>query len=268
MAGTPDDGSTRSVFRLLCDEYTLFLRRTGSSKSFADRLVEKYLGEGERDRDGRIRYKILEIHALPGGLTPSPYDGDFWHSYPERNIRCEISSWDSSAHWTGPASAVWREFDGRETADYKIIGIKLNHDIVLEFLDSAGLHERTQSDKPSQKSSAAPTKAPAQIKAKPRLRAKPKPRPNGERNASTVTRPFRISPERNSRPELTNIDPGSMRAFGKQARIIGRALRCQRATARWGALSTTFSTKLRNAPRITPSEKAPFQALIHTDSRK
>jgi len=174
MAGTPDDGSTRSVFRLLCDEYTLFLRRTGSSKSFADRLVEKYLGEGERDRDGRIRYKILEIHALPGGLTPSPYDGDFWHSYPERNIRCEISSWDSSAHWTGPASAVWREFDGRETADYKIIGIKLNHDIVLEFLDSAGLHERTQSDKPSQKSSAAPTKAPAQIKAKTKAKSKAK----------------------------------------------------------------------------------------------
>ena len=77
MAGTSDDGITPSVFRLLCDEYALFLRRTGSSKPFADRLVEKYLEEGERDRDGRIRYKILEVHALPGGLTPSPYDGDF-----------------------------------------------------------------------------------------------------------------------------------------------------------------------------------------------
>jgi len=146
MAGTPDDDITPSVFRLLCDEYALFLRRTGSSKPFADRLVEKYLEEGERDRDGRIRYKILEVHALPGGLTPSPYDGDFWRSYPERGIRCDIKPWDSEAHWTGTTSAAWKEFDGREVADYRVIGIRLNHDIVLEFLESAGLHERTQSD--------------------------------------------------------------------------------------------------------------------------
>jgi hypothetical protein len=157
MAGTSDDGSTPSVFRLLCDEYALFLRRTGSSKKFADRLVEKYLEEGERDRDGRIRYKILEVHALPGGLTPSPYDGDFWRSHPERDINCTIESWDSSAHWTGPTSAKWREFDGREVADYKIVGIKLNHDIVVEFLDSAGLlYERTQSDEPETSSKPSP----------------------------------------------------------------------------------------------------------------
>jgi|SRR6516165_9887590 len=146
MAGTSDDGSTLPVFRLLCDEYAFVLRLVGSSNRFAYRLIERFLQGGERDRDGRVRYKLYEVTALPGGLTPSPYDGDFWCSYPERGIRCAIEPWNCFAHWTGPGSAAWKEFDGRDSADYQVVGIKLNHDIFLEFLGSAGLYERTQSD--------------------------------------------------------------------------------------------------------------------------
>ena len=145
MAGTDNDNST---FRLLCDEYALFLRLTRSSKDFANKLVQRFLEEGERDRDGRIRYKLWEIEVLPGGVTPSPYDGDFWRSYPERGIRCDIKPWDSAAHWTGPTSAMWKEFDGREVANYRVSGIRLNHDIVLAFLESAGLGQ-TEPGEPS-----------------------------------------------------------------------------------------------------------------------
>ena len=60
MAGTDDDNST---FRKLCDEYALFLRLTRSSKYYANKLVQRFLEEGERDRDGRIRYKICLIES-------------------------------------------------------------------------------------------------------------------------------------------------------------------------------------------------------------
>jgi len=147
MAGRNDDSST---FRLLCDEYALFLRLTGSSDKLADKLVRRFLEEGERDHAGRIRYKIWEIEALPGGLTPGPYDGAFWRSDPGRGINCTIEPWNSSARWTGPVSARWKEFDGREVADYQVSGIRLNHDIVLEFLESAGLPSgQTEPGEPS-----------------------------------------------------------------------------------------------------------------------
>ena len=201
MAGTPDDDITPSVFRLLCDEYALFLRRTGSSKSFADRLVEKYLEEGERDRDGRIRYKILEVHALPGGLTPSPYHGDFWRSYPERGIKCVIKPWDSEARWTGPASSAWKEFDGREVADYRVIGIRLNHDIVLEFLESAGLHERTQFDE-----SEIGSTQPLPPESPPPPQPAPSPSPPAE-TASTVPAASQAETSQSARSEPAEATP-------------------------------------------------------------
>jgi len=143
VAPASDDGP---AFRLLSVEYALFLRRTNSSNKLAMRLVQRFLEEGERDQDGRIRYKLWEVTALPGGLTPSPYDGDFWRSYPERGIRCIIEPWDSAARWTGPVSATWKEFDGRQTADYRVLGIRLNHAVALEFLESAGMPEWAQSN--------------------------------------------------------------------------------------------------------------------------
>ena len=95
-------------------------------------------------------------------MTPSPYDGDFWRSYPERGIRCDIKPWDSAAHWTGPTSATWKEFDGREVADYQVSGIRLNHDIVLEFLESAGLPLRqTEPGEPSAERTPEPESEPA-----------------------------------------------------------------------------------------------------------
>jgi hypothetical protein len=140
MAETDDDDTT---FPLLRDEYPLFLKAAGQSEKFATKLVEQFLGGGERDHfDGRLCYKLWLQESFPGGLEPSPYDGEFWHSYPERGITCIIEPWNSSALWTGPTSAWWKEFDGRQTAEHRIFGIRPNHDKVVEFLQSAGLLPR------------------------------------------------------------------------------------------------------------------------------
>jgi len=101
--------------------------------------VRRFLEEGERTADGRKRYKIWEIEAFPGGLAPSPYDGAFWRSDPARGIHCEINRQSSSARWTGAASAEWTAFDGRRTASYDLRMIRLNHDLFVEFLQSAGV---------------------------------------------------------------------------------------------------------------------------------
>lgn len=151
MAGTDGTDDDNSTFRLLCDEYALFLRLTRSSKKFANKLVQRFLEEGERDRDGRIRYKLWLREVCPGGVAPpSPYDGDFWRSDPGRGINCTIEPRNSFARWTAPASAEWREFDGREVADHQVFGIRLNHDVVLDFLESIGLlSKQAQSGEPS-----------------------------------------------------------------------------------------------------------------------
>jgi hypothetical protein len=135
MAGT----SNTSTFLLLADEYRLFLQRAGGSEKYANKLVQRFLEEGECDRDGRIRYKIWLVEAVPGGGAPSPYDGRFWCSDPERGISCVIEAWHSSACWTGPTSAAWKAVHGREVSSYQVTGIRLNHEVVLEFLESAGL---------------------------------------------------------------------------------------------------------------------------------
>jgi hypothetical protein len=153
MAGTDDDDST---FPLLRDEWALFLGAAGRSEKLAIKLVEQYLGKGERDRDGRIRYKIWMYEAFPGGMTPSPYDGEFWHSYPERGVCCTIEPWHSSAHWTGPVSASWKEFDGRQTADYQVFGIRPNHEIVVAFLQDIGMLPEQPSAKQESPSPLAP----------------------------------------------------------------------------------------------------------------
>jgi hypothetical protein len=134
MAGTDDDNIT---FFLLADEYPLFLKAARGSDRFALKLVERYLSGGERDRQGRRRYRLWSVDAYSGGLEPISFDGDFWRSYPERGVCCTIRPWDSAADWTGPTSAWWKEFDGRQTAHHQVFGIQLNHALVLEFLESA-----------------------------------------------------------------------------------------------------------------------------------
>ena len=101
--------------------------------------MRRFLEEGERTADGRKRYKIWEIEAFPGGLAPSPYDGAFWRSDCRQGTHCEIDYQGSSARWTGPASAEWTAFDGRRTASYDLRMIRLNHDLFVEFLQSAGV---------------------------------------------------------------------------------------------------------------------------------
>jgi hypothetical protein len=139
MAGTSDDSSTPDEpFCLLADEYEFTVERVRDGK-LAETLARRFLEEGERADDGRKRYKIWEIEAFPGGLAPSPYDGAFWRSDPARGIHCEINYQGSSARWTGPASAEWTAFDGRRTASYDLRMIRLNHDLFVEFLQSAGV---------------------------------------------------------------------------------------------------------------------------------
>jgi hypothetical protein len=133
MAGTNDDPN---IWRLLADEYA-FIAGLAKSEKLADELVRSFLEEGEIDRDGRVRYRIWQVRALPGG-APSPYDGAFWQSDPERGIHCEIDHRNSSAHWTGPASAEWKA-SGRKTAEYQVVMIRLNHSVVLDFLMGVGL---------------------------------------------------------------------------------------------------------------------------------
>jgi hypothetical protein len=132
------NGSSTDEFRLLWVEYQ-FAAGLTHSEPLAARLVNRFLEEGEVDRDGRRRYKIWEIEALPGGVTPSPYDGAFWRSDHARGIHCEINHRNSSARWTGPVSAEWRAFDGRQTAQCDVGMIRLNHALFVEFLQSAGV---------------------------------------------------------------------------------------------------------------------------------
>jgi hypothetical protein len=136
MAEATDDDTT---FRLLADEWAFTLQLTRSSEPYAMKAVESFLQKGERDWDGRVRYKLWLTMVVPGGLDPSPYEGEFWHSHPECGIHCTIKPWDSSAHRTGPTSDWWKEFDGRQTSDMQVIGIQFNHTLYVEHLWSIRL---------------------------------------------------------------------------------------------------------------------------------
>lgn len=155
MAETEDD---RSIWRLLADEHAFFAELAKSEK-LADELVRSFLEEGEIDRDGRVRYRVWQIRALPGG-APSPYGGAFWQSDPERDVRCEIDHRNSSAHWTGPASAEWKA-SGRKTAEYQVLMIRLNHLVVLDFLMGVGLLPLPE--QPASEPAMEPAPAPATV---------------------------------------------------------------------------------------------------------
>src|SRR5262249_8635976 len=102
---------------------------------------------GEFGFDGRRRYRLYEIKAFPGGTAPSPYDGEFWCSYPEHGIHCEIDHKHSSARWTGPVTAACQAFDGRQQAEDNITLIWVWWGAVLDFLQGVGfLSEQSQSD--------------------------------------------------------------------------------------------------------------------------
>jgi len=140
MAGTSDDHSTddRAEFRLLRTEYIFILDELTHSKELAEKVVQRFLEEGEYDWiTGRRRYRLWMIEALPGG-APSPYEGEFWRSDAARGVECKIDCLNSSARWTGPASAEWRA-RGRQTAEYRIIMIWVSHGAMMDFLRGVGL---------------------------------------------------------------------------------------------------------------------------------
>jgi hypothetical protein len=140
MAGTPDDHSTDewAEFRLLRTEYIFILDELTHSKELAEKVVRRFLEEGEYDWiTGRRRYRLWMIEALPGG-APSPYEGEFWRSDAARGIECKIDCLNSSARWTGPASVEWRA-RGRRIAEYRITMIWVSHGAMVDFLRGVGL---------------------------------------------------------------------------------------------------------------------------------
>jgi len=149
MAPQANDDSSTDAWRRFCllrDAHTYFLELTGLER-LAAKLVMNFLRGGEFDPEGRRRYRLYEIDALPGGTAPSPYDGEFWCSYPERGIHCEIDCKHSSARWTGPVTAEWQAFDGRQKAEYNITLIWVCWGAVLDFLQGVGfLSGQSQSD--------------------------------------------------------------------------------------------------------------------------
>jgi hypothetical protein len=70
MAGETADDNSSIDWRLLFDEWRLTYERT-KSEELADLLVRRYLEEGERNREGRLRYRIYEISSVPGGVPRS-----------------------------------------------------------------------------------------------------------------------------------------------------------------------------------------------------
>jgi hypothetical protein len=148
MVEPGDDHSTDvwQQFRLLRDAHAYFLELTGLEQH-AKKLAVNFLRGGEFGFDGRRRYRLYEIKAFPGGTAPSPYDGEFWCSYPEHDMHCEIDCKLSSARWTGPVTAEWQAFDGRQKSEYNVTLIWVCWGAVLDFLQGVGfLSKQPQSD--------------------------------------------------------------------------------------------------------------------------
>jgi hypothetical protein len=155
MAGTADDHST-DEFRLLKDEYALILRLTGDSEQLAEDVVRTYFSHGPVDREGRERYTVYTTEAklserrFGGRAIYNPRDWQFWYSDPEHGISCIFEYRHSSLRWSGPMmypkapsaedkedEEVW-QVDPQDKAEYRLRGIKLRHETLLDFLRRAG----------------------------------------------------------------------------------------------------------------------------------
>jgi hypothetical protein len=203
MVGTANDNSTDDPwrqFRLLSEAYSFFLELTNESKLLADRLTQRLLEGGEVDCDGRTRYKLYEIEAIPGGVAPSPYDGEFWRSYPECGIHCKIDAKNSSARWTGPTSKEWQA-RGRQRSEYNVRLIRVCWGAVLEFSQSAGLLP-VQDEPPTSSSEQPEPERPSDPELKPEplsSATQPEP-PQSEPEAPPVKPIDQSEPELKSKP--------------------------------------------------------------------
>jgi len=156
MAGTVDDHST-DEFRRLKDEYAFVLSLTGDSKPWAEELLRAYFSHGPVDREGRERYTVFKTEAkllgrqFGGRAIYNPRDWQFWYSDLEYGISCVFEFRDSTVRWTGPmvypkapsaedkeGEEVW-QVDPQDKAEYHLIGIKLRHEVLLDFLGAGWL---------------------------------------------------------------------------------------------------------------------------------
>jgi hypothetical protein len=141
MAGIDDDNSTDHCrgFRLLRTWYLYILDELTHSKSQTEILVQRFFQDGEYDffTNDRKRFRLGQVDAVPGGVAPSPFKGEFWQSHPECGIECKIDGLNSSARWTGPASAEWRAY-GRQFSEYRINLIWINDAAMVDFLRAVG----------------------------------------------------------------------------------------------------------------------------------
>jgi hypothetical protein len=138
MAETFDDDST-DRFSLLRTWYLYILDELTHSKDQTEIIVQRFFQDGEYDlfNPKRKRYRLWSIDVVPGGVAPSPYKGEFWQSDPARGIECKIDGLNSSARWTGPASAEWRA-RGRQSSEYQINLIWVNDAAMVDFLRGVG----------------------------------------------------------------------------------------------------------------------------------
>jgi hypothetical protein len=125
-------------FSLLRTWYLYILDVLTHSKDQADIIVQRFFQDGEYDlfTPDRKRFRLW-FDAVPGGVAPSPFKGEFWQSHPECGIECKINGLTSSARWTGPASAWWRAH-GRQFSEYKIGLIWVNDAAMVDFLRAVG----------------------------------------------------------------------------------------------------------------------------------
>jgi hypothetical protein len=141
MAETFDGYSTDDCrgFSLLRTWYLYILDQLTHSKDQADIIVQRFFQDGEYDlfNPDRRRYRLYHVKVIPGGVTPLPSKGEFWHSHPTCGIECKINGLNSSALWTGPASAWWRAH-GHQFSEYRIDLIWVNDAAMVDFLRGVG----------------------------------------------------------------------------------------------------------------------------------
>jgi len=155
MARTADNASTAERrLVLLAKEFSFILAHTEQSELLALAIVFAILQGGATAHDGGPpRFYFRTIEGLPMFQSPNPFEGAFWRSDPDKDIRVELDVKNSSGRWRGPRQfagetprelmvAELRGGDGKLTpVDVRVLALTLRHDIVVAQLQFMNLLE-------------------------------------------------------------------------------------------------------------------------------
>jgi len=147
MAGTADNASTAERrLVLLAKEFPFILAHT-ESESLALAVVFAILqGGATAHDDGPPRFYFWTVEGLPMFQSRNPFEGVFWRSDPDKDIRVELDVKNSSGRWHGPRQfagetprelmvAEFRGSGGKlAPVDVRVLALTLRHDIVLAQL--------------------------------------------------------------------------------------------------------------------------------------